>query len=579
MTVGRFVARRKGPISWVVLCVAVVAVAGVALANAVDSRRAAGRTESVRHSYELVRSGAADEVARLDRLRSHPGSVSARKALRAATTTQARLFRSAEEHAPAGELPLLRKLKRQHAVALVASSHADFGAARTLFQGVALGAATAQRGLVAADARPWPSTPLQWLGLADLAIVLLVGALTLARLALRAAGLRRLEPSRQSEIERLIYAARSDSLTGLGNHRAFQDDLSSAIEQRNRAGAPFSLLAIDLDGLKLVNDAEGHQKGDAYIKAAAECIEETIEGRGTVYRMGGDEFMAILPDCRNWQALTTAQRIQRVSTDRAGRRTLSIGVTESTNTEGSRVLLHQADLALYEAKRGKLLAVTYHDGLEPQQADRAASGPTDEQKALAATLAQVVDSKDAGMPDHSQIVAELCVAVGTRMGVAGARLERLRVAGLLHDVGKIGVPEALLAKPGMLAPSERSEVEVHVTVGHSILISAGLQKEAEWVLHHHERFDGAGYPSGLAGDAIPLESRILSVADAFEAMTGTRPYRDAMTPGDALAELAAHSGTQFDARCIQALNDVFGGDDLRIGVHPDDGTPAAILIA
>src|SRR5581483_7798729 len=115
-------------------------------------------------------------------------------------------------------------------------------------------------------------------------------------------------------------------------------------------------------------------------------------------------------------------------------------------------------------------------------------------------------------------------------------------AGLLHDVGKIGVSDTVLTKRGALGPDERSEIELHTTVGHSILTSAALHEEAVWVLHHHERFDGTGYPTGLAADAIPLESRIISVADAFEAMTGSRPYRSAMSPEQALAELATNCG-------------------------------------
>src|SRR5262249_24706111 len=221
------------------------------------------------------------------------------------------------------------------------------------------------------------STGLQQLGVADLAVVLLVGMLSLGRQTFRAAGLRPGE-SRQHEIERLIYVARSDSLTGLANHRAFQDDLSAAIDRRNTTGVPFALLAYDLDGLKQVNDIDGHQAGDAYINAAATSIRETIGDGGTVYRTGGAEVMAILPRGRSLEALTVAHGVQRDSRERGGKRTLSICVTESTTTEGRRALLHQADLALYEAKRGKLLAVTYHDGLEPRRPDAEAAGPSEQ---------------------------------------------------------------------------------------------------------------------------------------------------------------------------------------------------------
>ena len=584
----RAVARRKSRVVRVVLCLAAVAAAAVALSSAATSWRAVGNAGSLGRAYSRIGAGAADELAHLGNLRSHPDSTSARKAFFVAAQTQARLLTTAEAHATAGQLPRLRRLERRHTAGVTAAaralrsdsaSRARFAAASELLDAVGLDAATARSELTAAEPRPWPSSGLQQLGLADLAIVLLVGILSLGRQAFRAAGLRPGESGRHSEIERLIYVARSDSLTGLANHRAFQDDLSSAIERRNTIGVPFALLAFDLDGLKRVNDLDGHQAGDAYIKAAASCIRETIDDAGTVYRTGGDEFMAILPGCRSWEALTVAQRIQRVSHERGGKRTLSIGVTESTSTEGRRALLHQADLALYEAKRGKLLAVTYHDGLEPRRSDGTTAGPSEQQKALASALAQAVDSKDIDMRNHSETVAELCVAIGRYLGIGGERLERLRIAGLLHDVGRIGVSEAVLAKQGNLGTSERSDVELEASVAHSILLSAGLREEAEWVLHYHERFDGTGYPTGLAGEAIPLESRIITVADVFEALTGARPHRDALTPADALAELAAGSGSQFDARCVRTLNDLFGGGELRIAPTPDDGSAAAVAVA
>jgi len=193
--------------------------------------------------------------------------------------------------------------------------------------------------------------------------------------------------------------------------------------------------------------------------------------------------------------------------------------------------------------------------------------------ALAAALARAVDVRDAGTRNDSATVAELCVALAAKMGFSGVRIERLRLAGLLHDVGKIGVPDAILSKRGALAPEERTEVEVHTSVGHAILTSAELHEEAVWVLHHHERFDGSGYPTGLAGEEIPLESRIIAVADAFEAMTGARPYRIATTPDEALRELHRWSGTQFDPDCVEALDELFGGRGVEL--EPDADGPAA----
>ena len=171
-------------------------------------------------------------------------------------------------------------------------------------------------------------------------------------------------------------------------------------------------------------------------------------------------------------------------------------------------------------------------------------------------------------------MADLAVALGARLGLEGQRLERLRVTGLLHDVGKIGISDAVLSKPGVLDRDERAEIEMHAVIGHSILVRAELHEEAHWVLHHHERFDGRGYPAGLAGEDIPLEARIIAVADAFEAMTGERSYRETLTPDAAVAELFRNSGTQFDPRCVEALDELFGGGDSEAPPAAAAGTTA-----
>ncbi len=511
-------------------------------------------------------------------------SVNEETALRTAYATEttqasrARFFDSAQEETTLlatlsgrvepNDVQLVRGLETLHGAALADAARALRGDVQSRvalnralhdLDEIQLRSATAQIDDGIGTAQPWPSTTLQMVELGDLVLVLCVGFLTLLGAVSRGAGLRHTLPKQEhQEIERLTHAARSDSLTGLANHRAFQDDLSRALERRNATGAPFALLAFDLDGLKQINDLHGHHAGDLYIKAVASCLGAEVGVRGTVYRTGGDEFMAILTDGRGWHGLTIAHSIQREARRATGKRALSIGITESTATESRKVLLHQADVALYEAKRTQLLAVCYHTGLEPRDAEDGAAGPSQHQKALAAALARAVDAKDAGTRNHSETVAELCAALGARLGIEGEQLERLRIAGLLHDVGKIGVSDAVLNKRGKLGPIERSEVELHTSVGHSILTSAELHEEAVWVLHHHERVDGGGYPSGLAGEAIPLESRIIAVADAFEAMTGSRPYRTARTPEQALVELTEHGGTQFDVECVVALNDLFG---------------------
>jgi diguanylate cyclase (GGDEF)-like protein len=356
----------------------------------------------------------------------------------------------------------------------------------------------------------------------------------------------------------LAAEARTDNLTKLGNHRAFHHDLTETIAQRASTGMVLTLMAIDLDGLKQINDTKGHPAGDLHIQTVAECLDSTVGDEGTVYRTGGDEFMVIMPGRRNWHGMTMAHKIHQATQAATGRRAVSIGLAESTANEGRQLLVHQADLALYEAKRTKLSAVAFHPGLSPAgiSAGRATDSPSHEQRALAAALARAVDAKDSGTRSHSETVAHLCVAIGERLGVPGESLERLRIAGLLHDVGKIGVADAILQKPSALHPDEETAMTEHVDIGHSILIAAELSVEATWVLHHHERYDGTGYPDGWRAVEIPIESRIIAVADAFEAMTGSRPYRESVSVEEALDELRTHSGKQFDGRCVEALVEV-----------------------
>ena len=359
-----------------------------------------------------------------------------------------------------------------------------------------------------------------------------------------------------ARVEDLATQARTDALTRLGNRRAFEDDLALMMGARTENGGCFALMAIDLDGLKRINDSKGHPAGDAHIRLVSECIRQVVGTEGSVYRTGGDEFMVILPGRRNWHGLKLAARVEEVAFERCGHRAVSIGLTESLGSEGRHLLMSRADIALYEAKRTRLSAVAYHPGLQPAGEKPADDRPSHEQRALAAALARAVDAKDAGTRSHSETVAQLCAAIGERMGVGPVELERLRLAGLLHDVGKIGVADAILLKPHALAPDEHTAMTEHVEIGQAILLAAELPLEAHWVLHHHERVDGGGYPSGLTGQAIPVESRIIAVADAFEAMTGTRPYRAAVSVEQAIAELQSNVGTQFDAACVEALVEI-----------------------
>jgi diguanylate cyclase (GGDEF)-like protein len=428
---------------------------------------------------------------------------------------------------------------------------------------VALGTWGAET-VLARSAGDWPASNFELAQLAGLSFLLGFGLLASLVILGRLAGHRRqVERVREEELARLARAALTDNLTGLGNHRSFHEDLQREIARRTRSGSCFSLVMLDLNGLKQLNDRFGHQAGDERIRAISDCLRATMRATDTAYRIGGDEFMVLLPAERAWGALEFARRLQEETRRHRTEPTVTCGIAESVAFETADTLLHRADLALYDAKRSGRRIVLHADGLAPKPDTRAEEVATRrEHRLLATALARAVDAKDAGTRNHCETVSELCVLIGQALGLDAERIERLRLAGLLHDVGKIGVSDGILRKPGRLDADEATEMSSHVRIGHAIVASAELEEEAHWVLHHHEHFDGSGYPDGLRGDEIPPESRIILVADAFEAMTADRPYRLARPVPEALAELDGLAGTQFDPVCVDALRFALGRGEI-----------------
>jgi diguanylate cyclase (GGDEF)-like protein len=369
---------------------------------------------------------------------------------------------------------------------------------------------------------------------------------------------RRLDVARAVEVERLAEMAITDPLTGLRNHRAFHEDIARELQRAGRTGVPLALVILDLDDLKSVNDAQGHQAGDERLQALADAIRATGRGADVAYRVGGDEFAVILPDARAWGALEFAQRLRaatQAGTRGAGPFTATAGISEALTLRSKDEVVREADLALIGAKRIHQDVVIYGPDLAPG-ADRGAAEDEHHSRTLASALARAVDAKDSYTRSHCQTVSQLCGLIGAELGFDTARLTRMRLAGLLHDVGKIGVPDAILNKPDKLTDDEYEHMKRHSLLGYDIVQAADMEIEARWVRHHHERFDGGGYPDGLAGEEIPLESRVILVADAFEAMTSDRPYRQAPGQSFAILELGRHAGTQFDPAVVEALTRV-----------------------
>jgi diguanylate cyclase (GGDEF)-like protein/putative nucleotidyltransferase with HDIG domain len=366
---------------------------------------------------------------------------------------------------------------------------------------------------------------------------------------------RALDSAAEAEIARLRGAALTDSLTALPNHRAFHE----ALREREVANAALCLAMIDLDGLKATNDAHGHQAGDELITSLARSLGEVLAPGAVAYRIGGDEFAVVLDGGRTMSGFYLAQNL-RAALQRDGRSaSATVGIAESWGGWARDDLIRHADLALVEAKRSHRGTLVYSPDLEAQE--RVAAAPPRHVTTLATALARAVDAKDSYTHSHCETVAELCAMIAERLGLPPGRVAQIRLAGLLHDVGKIGVSDAILQKPGPLTPDEWAVMRTHPSLGAHIVSAAELTAEAEWIHHHHERLDGAGYPDRLVGHEIPLESRIIMVADAFEAITAARPYREPQSASAALAELDRHAGTQFDPRCVSALRSVLAEGD------------------
>ena len=384
------------------------------------------------------------------------------------------------------------------------------------------------------------------------AITIALGILLLASASATLRLRDRLEDARRREVERLTRAALADNLTGLGNHRAFEEDLEHELAAAKSAGACLSLVLLDLDGLKQTNDKLGHQAGDESIRGLASVLGAAGHAT-TAYRIGGDEFALLVPGRRAMHALGLVQHLQ--SRLGGGSTAAPLGATGGVAEWDSGMprdeLIRRADLALITAKRTRRRCLLYNDSLEPAPSDQLA-----EQRhidVLATALARAVDAKDAYTHSHCETVSELCGLIAQELGMSPRNIARLRLAGLLHDVGKIGITDSILQKPGPLTVEEFEVMRTHSRLGHDIVAAAERPVEAEWILHHHERMDGNGYPDGLRGEEIPLESRVILVADAFEAITADRPYRLHQAADAALAELERHAGTHFDPACVAAL--------------------------
>ena len=394
-----------------------------------------------------------------------------------------------------------------------------------------------------------------------------------------------------------------DPLTAVLNRQALIGRIEAELERASRYGRPLSLVLVDLDHFKRVNDTHGHSAGDTVLREFAKVLQANVRAVDIVGRYGGEEFMLVLPETDADAAATMAEKLRRVVAGRQIRIedghvltiTMSAGVAGGLGPHlHLEALINDADAALYSAKAlGRDQVYVFHELEEGDLVRRAAIGPQARQQAVdvgraamraaTATLQQALGEHHGEADRSSNMIAEMSAMLAQALELPPGEVERVHTASLLHDLGRLAIPDEILANPGQLNDREWRVVSEHPKIGQVVLEQAGaLRDAATIVLHHHEWFDGRGYPHGLAGQEIPVGARIVAIADAYEAMVAGRPYRAAISHAAALAELRRHAGVQFDPELVELFVTLFAegmpwtaGTGLH--VHADDASELALL--
>jgi diguanylate cyclase (GGDEF)-like protein len=368
--------------------------------------------------------------------------------------------------------------------------------------------------------------------------------------------------------------ASHDRLTGVVNRETLLHMLVTEVERATRHHKPLSVAFIDIDRFKPINDTYGHNSGDAVLRQMAALITDNIRMSDVFGRYGGEEFMLIMPETTPDEGVILAEHLRAsvmaepmvIAGDQRLQVTISVGIAggRGSTLQVDR-LVDQADAAMYAAKslgRNRTYLFRHIDEEAPV---RKAPISAESRAAAAAigqwandTATQALASVLAPQPHHrgrpSDMIASLAMGIALELGLPQEEIERVRIASLLHDLGKLAVSAEILDKPTALTDGEWQAIGEHPRIGQVILEQASSLREAiPVVLHHHERFNGGGYPHGLKGNEIPLGARIVSVADAYHAMVHERPYSQAKTHEDALAELQRHAGTQFDPEVVSVF--------------------------
>jgi diguanylate cyclase (GGDEF)-like protein len=373
-------------------------------------------------------------------------------------------------------------------------------------------------------------------------------------------------------------AASMDRLTGVSNRGTLLASLFAEVERANRYERPLSVAFVDIDHFKSVNDTYGHSVGDVVLRGVAQTIKDNLRSTDAVGRYGGEEFMLLLTETNVEEGSILTEKLRNLVASRrfpveTGQEisvTISIGIAGGgggllrTDT-----LVRDADAAMYSAKSlGRNQTYVFAEPDEDARVPRAPISPAGRalafeigrsaRDAATASLTSVISPLPHYRGRPSALIAAIVTIMARNLDLAEGEVERIRVAALLHDVGKVAVPEEILEKPSALTSTEWRTVVQHPRIGQVILEQAAALKEAvPIILHHHERYSGHGYPFGLRGNDIPLGARIVAIADAYDAMTNDRPYKRAIGHDEAIAELRRHAGTQFDPELVTLFCDLF----------------------
>ncbi|MCJ7667470.1 MAG: GAF domain-containing protein [Anaerolineae bacterium] len=364
--------------------------------------------------------------------------------------------------------------------------------------------------------------------------------------------------------------AATDPLTGVWNRRHIEERLRTEAARARRFYHPLSVLVMDLDNLKLFNDTYGHVAGDKVIRTVAQAVLTSCREIDIVGRYGGDEFAVILPEADARGAAMVAERIL-AALEKEPFQTpggikvpinMSVGAASySSDSDDADRLFSLADAAMYRVKvvgGGQFASLM----VGPEEVPEELTAPFDALQGLLIA----VDTKDRYTFKHSQEVTERALALARAVGLSEEEMRALEVAGKLHDVGKIGIPAKVLRKPGALTSEEWKTIQEHPRLGYMVLQQLPqMETMLEAVLHHHERWDGNGYPDGLKGKQIPKLARILAIADAYSAMLTDRPYRKALSRQEALREIQDCAGTQFDPELAEIFVDLISGKQEQEG--------------